>query len=248
MMRGPKTIHASVAGAVLLAIHLPSRAVLNGVILIGGIVLQTALVFVLFRRGIARRFPAFTSLLTFYPLRAALLVALGGRIDADAYETWHHVLAIVEVVLQVWVAVEIALRLTRALGGWALKQIVLLLLLAGCACGLAWITLEVVAKKELADSLQVLWWFVMLSLFAGTLKAARQRNLFRIAAGFAAFSVVQLAALAGRSHAVVHHANGSYVLWSYVPACGYLAVVVFWICVLRREEGAAQARLRPACR
>jgi hypothetical protein len=123
----------------------------------------------------------------------------------------------------------------RARGGWALKQVVLLLLLAGCACGLAWITLEMAPKKELADSLQVLWWFVMLSLFAGTLMAARQRNLLRIAAGFAAFSVVQLAALAGRSHAVMHHANGSYVLWSYAPACGYLAVVVFWMAALVRE-------------
>jgi hypothetical protein len=247
-MFGTENARLSAASAVLPAIHLLSRAVLNGVILIGGIVLQAALVFVLFRRGIARRFPAFTSLLTFYPLRAALLLALSGRIDADAYETWHHVLAIVEVVLQIWVAVEIALRLTRALGGWALKQIVLLLVLAACACGLAWITLEVVAKKELADSLQVLWWFVMLSLFAGTLKAARQRNLLRIAAGFAAFAVFQLAALAGRSHALAGHNSGAYIGWSYLPACGYLAVVVFWLCALRREDGAAQARLRPTGR
>jgi hypothetical protein len=234
-MPGTTTVRQSAVSAVLLPIHFPSRAALNGIILIGGIVLQAALVFALFRRGIARHFPAFTSLLTFYPLRAALFLALGGRIDADAYETWHHVLAIVEVVLQIWVAVEIALRLTRALGGWALKQIVLLLVLAGCACGFAWITLEVVAKKELADSLQVLWWFVMLGLFAGTLRLVGQRNLLCITAGFAAFSVAQLAALAGRSHAVVHHANGSYVLWSYVPACGYLAVVVFWMATLVRE-------------
>jgi hypothetical protein len=234
-MPGATILGQAAASAVLPAIHLPSRAALNGVILIGGVVLQAALVFVLFRRGIARRFPAFTSLLTFYLLRAALLFALGGRIDADAYETWHHVLAIVEVALQMWVAVEIVLRLVRARGGWTLKQIVLLLLLAGGACGLAWITLEMAPKKELIDSLQVLWWFVMVGLFAASLMAARQRNLLRIAAGFAAFSVVQLAALAGRSSAVVHHANRSYVLWSYAPACGYLAVVVFWMLALARE-------------
>lgn len=222
--------------AVLLAGHLLSHAAINNSILAIGVLLQVGLVFVAFRRGIASRFPVFIALLIFYPLRACLLFALGGRIDPDNYDSLFNALGMAEILLQAAIAVELLLRLVRELGGWTARRVAVLLVLGGAACGLTWIVHSRVAEKELADRVQVLAWFVMLALFAAIVKSSRWRNLKCIAAGFAGFSVIQLAALAGRNYAMMRHQSAAYVGWSYVPACGYLLVVLFWMVGLRRES------------
>jgi hypothetical protein len=222
--------------AVLPAWHLLSRAAINNSILATGILLQAGLVFVAFRRGIASRFPVFTALLIFYPLRAGLLFALGGYIDPDNYDSLFNALGVVEILLQAAVAIELLLRLMRELGGWTVRRAVVASLCAAAACGLTWAVLSRVAEKELEDRVQVLAWFVMLALFVAIVKSSRWRNLRCIAAGFAGFSVIQLAALAGRNYAMMRHQNAAYVGWSYVPACGYLLVVLFWMVGLRRES------------
>lgn len=223
--------------AILLALHLPSREAVNQVIWGTGIVLQAALIFVVFRRGIARRFPLFTALITFFPVRAVLLLALGGgRIDSDAYDMLFRGLSMLEVPLLAAVIIELLLRVVRELGGWTLRRAAVVLGATVAACALAWAVLHQVAQGVHADRVLVLSWFVLLALFTAAVKNSRSGNLKRITGGFAAFSVIQLAALAGRSYAVLRHNEGIYVAWSYLPACGYLAVVVFWIFSLRRGE------------
>ena len=75
----------------------------------------------------------------------------------------------------------------------------------------------------------------MIAPFAVALKYARSVNPTRIAAGFAAFSLIQLAASFGRAHAFLKHDAGWYLGWSYAPGVGYLAVVIFWLISLRTE-------------
>jgi hypothetical protein len=70
------------------------------------------------------------------------------------------------------------------------------------------------------------------------LQAARSRNLLCIVAGFAGFAAIQLAALASKAYAIKKHHAGAYIGWSYVPAIGYLAVVVFWLIGLKRQPAA----------
>jgi len=79
-------------------------------------------------------------------------------------------------------------------------------------------------------------WFLMIAPFAVALKYARSVNPLRIAAGFAAFSLIQLAASFGRAHAFLKHDPGWYLGWLYAPGIGYLAVVIFWLAALRHEE------------
>lgn len=213
-----------------------SRMAANTAILAVGLVLQCALAVVVFRRGVARRFPVFAVLLVFYPLRAGLLFALGGRIDADAYSSLFNALTLVEIPLQAAVVVELTLRLVRGLGGWTWRRGAVLLALLGAACGLTWIAVRLVREGRLVDRVQLLAWFVMLLLFGAIAKWGRSRNLLSIAAGFAAFSVIQLTTLAGRDYAMIRHNRGAFIGWSYVPASGYLAVVVFWLVVLRSES------------
>jgi hypothetical protein len=82
---------------------------------------------------------------------------------------------------------------------------------------------------------QVFVWFLMIAPFFVALKYARSVNPVRIAAGFAAFSLIQLAASFGRAHAFIKHDADWYLGWSYAPGVGYLAVVIFWLISLRQE-------------
>jgi hypothetical protein len=218
----------------------PSRAAANAAILAVGLVLQCALVLVVFRRGVARRSPAFTALLIFYPLRAGLLSALAGRADAEAYNAWFNAVTLAEVPLQAAVALEMLLRLIGELGGWTVRRASAVLACIVAASALTWFVHGQVSSPALVDRVQVFGWFVMLALFAVILASAQSPNLKYIAGGFGCFSLVQLAALEGRSYAMLRHDDSAYVGWSYVPACGYLAIAIWWMLALRGSVRASQ--------
>ncbi len=111
------------------------------------------------------------------------------------------------------------------------------MLLPGAALLCTWLGLVLVHGRIFTDRLQLFAWFVLLGIFGAVLKGAKSANLIRISAGFAAFSLMQLLTVGGRTVAVAHRNAGEYIAWSYVPAAGYLAVVVFWLVSLRREPG-----------
>jgi hypothetical protein len=199
-------------------------------------VLQCVLAYVVFRRGIARRFPLFVSLLVFHPLRAALLFGMSGHLRSGLASSLYGVLSFIDDALQLMVAIEIALHLVRDIGGWTRFRALLCLLLLGAASLFTWITLALVPNRISSDRVQLFVWFALLALFGAVLKGSRSPNLTRISAGLAAFSLVQLSALAGRTVAFLNRNAGQYAAWSYVPAVGYLAIVTFWLCTLRRES------------
>lgn len=228
----------------------PSRLAINRALWATGLALQCALAVEVFRRGIARRFPCFTALICFYPLRAGLLFLLASRIDADVYNPLFSALAFTEILLQVAVAVELLWRVNRETDAQeasaketsvdrrkSRRRVGLaLLILLGVAGSLTWLVLRFTPARAPADRVQVFLWFVMIALFAAALKYARSANPVRIAAGFAAFSLIQLAASFGRANAYFKHDAGWYLGWSYAPAVGYLAVVIFWLISLRNER------------
>ncbi|MGA7342581.1 MAG: hypothetical protein WBE72_09505 [Terracidiphilus sp.] len=240
-MAGAIRILAFEANALFRALDLPSRMTANRLLWATGLALQCALVLEAFRRGVARKFPFFAGLILFYPLRAAMLFALAGRMDSGAYDSLFNALALLEFPLQALVAGELALRLLRDGGGWVRRRVVVLLLLFAASCGLAWLALGALPERQLADRVQVLMGLAMLALFAAALRSSRSRNLTFILGGFATFAAIQLAALAGKAHAITRHDAGAYVGWSYAPACGYLVVVVFWLVLLKRETRTTEA-------
>ena len=220
----------------------PSRLATNTTIWTLGFVLQCALVFVAFRRGVARRFPIFGSMLVFYPIRAALLFGLSGfglwapHIHGGVAGSLYAALSFVDVLLQLMVAVELALHLIRGIGGWTGLRALLCFLPLAAACVFTWITHFLLPSRITANGLQIFAWFALLVLVGAVLKYSRYYNLTRISAGLAVLSLMQLSALAGRAVAFLHRNAGRYVAWSYVPALGYLAVVVFWLVTLRKES------------
>lgn len=213
-----------------------SRVATNTTIWTLALVLQCALVYVVFRRGVARRFPGFAALLVFYPVRAALLFGLSGHIRSSVAGPLYEIFSFADVALQLMVAAELVVYLVRGVGGWTRFRAVICFLLLGAASVFTWIVLVLAPSRISTGRLQIFAWFAMLVLFGAVLKGAKSANLTRISAGFAAFSVMQLTALAGRTVAMLHRDAGGYVAWSYVPAFGYLAIVIFWILALKKEQ------------
>jgi hypothetical protein len=214
----------------------PSRLATNTTIWTFGFVLQCVLVYVVFRRGIARRFPVFASLLVFHPVRAALLFGLSGHIRGDLASLLYEVMSFTDDALQLMVVVEVVLHLIRGIGGWTRFRALFCLLLLSAASLFTWITLVLVPNRISTDRLQLFAWFALLALFGAALKGSRSPNLTRISAGFSVFSLVQFSALAGRTVAFLNHNEGQYAAWSYVPTVGYLAIVIFWLITLRKES------------
>jgi hypothetical protein len=214
----------------------PSRLATNTTIWTFALVLQCVLVYVVFRRGVGRRFPVFGSLLVFHPVRAALLFGFSGHIRNSLASSLYGVLSFTDDALQLMVAVELALHLIRGIGGWTRFRALLCLLLLGAASVFTWITLVWVHNRISTDRLQLFAWFALLVLFGAVLKGSRSPNLTRISAGFSVFSLVQFSALAGRTVAFLNRNAGRYVAWSYVPAVAYLAIVIFWLITLRKES------------
>ena len=213
-----------------------SRLATNTTIWTFALVLQCVLVYVIFRRGVARRFPVFAVLLIFYPVRAALLFGLTAHVHSNLASSLYAVLSFADDLLQLMVAAELALHLIRPMGGWTRFRALLCLLLLGAASALTWITLVLVPNRITTDRLQLFAWFVLLALFGAVLKGSRSPNLTRISAGLSVFSLMQFSALAGRTVAFLHRNAGQYVAWSYIPAVGYLAIVIFWLITLRKES------------
>ena len=218
----------------------PSRLTINRTLWATGLALQCALAIAVFRKRIARRFPCFATLICFYPLRAGLLFVLAGRVDADVYNPLFSWLAFAEILLQVAIAVELIWRINREMGAESRssteRRWVALLIFLAVAGGLTWLVLRFTPARAPVDRVQVFVWFLMIAPLAVALKYARSANPVRIAAGFAAFSLIQLAASFGRAHAFIQHDAGWYLGWSYAPGVGYLAVVIFWLISLRHEE------------
>jgi hypothetical protein len=237
---GPRFYAASTHLALLDWIWAPSRLTVNRALWATGLALQCALAVAVFRRGVARRFPCFAALICFYPLRAGLLFVLAGRIDADVYDPLFSALAFAEIILQVAIAVELIWRINREMGAESRsstdRRWVALLVFLAFAGVLTWLVLRFTPARAPVDRVQVFVWFLMMAPFFVALTYAHSVNPVRIAAGFAAFSLIQLAASFGRAHAFIKHDAGWYLGWSYAPGVGYLAVVIFWLISLREEE------------
>ncbi|HEV2326981.1 MAG TPA: hypothetical protein VGS10_23790 [Terracidiphilus sp.] len=220
---------------------------LNQAVWAGGLILECILAGILFSRRIAGRFPAFAGLMVFYPLRAVLLFVCQGRMTSEIYDSLSIVLSLVEFILQILVAVEIGLRWSRGTGGRT-RRYWLLIGIAGGAAALAWGVAAFASGRVTVDRMEVFVWLLMAGLFALVFRATREVNLVRIAAGFAAFSLFQIVALLGRLHARAGQNPREYLVWSYVPAVGYIAVAMFWLVALRRELGAGTPVRRMAAR
>ncbi|HEX4005267.1 MAG TPA: hypothetical protein VHX60_03770 [Acidobacteriaceae bacterium] len=211
-----------------------------------GLALQVGLLVVLYRRGLMRRFPIFTLLITLYVLRSATLYALSGHIDRDTMTALYDFLSMADVALQLGVAAEIALSLVRGRGEWSgvrtLKIVgVLVAWIAAAAAGVALLPAHsrVPLDRGLAFSS-----FVMLLLWLWMLVFGQGGAARKIAGGFAIYGAVAVAANLERGYAATHRSAREFVAGSYAPSAVYLGVLVVWLLTLRAAAAAQAGRKR----
>lgn len=194
--------------------------------------LQCALLAVVFVRGVARRLPCFTVLLGFYPLRAVVLFVLFGHLATPDYAGLNDWLSLAGLLLQLVVAVEIGVKIfkvaARRWAAWAIPV----------AAWVATMLLLVVlpARSPVPpDRLQMFCSLSMVLLGVWAAVERAPRLVWKVAAGLAAYGVVDLMATGGKAVAAMHRDARSFTAWSYAGSVVYVGVVVFWIFALRSE-------------
>jgi len=218
-----------------------TQTTINTLVWIVSLALQLALFSVLFARGIARRFPIFTALIGFYLLRSPLLFLIFNHIAPASYHSLYAGLALLDLLLQTAVAVEILLALIHAGGGWTHRNLlttVAVLCLAALATALTTTLLPAHAPIPV-DRTQFAFSFLMILLFAWALRVTAASNPVRhIAGGFALYGIVNVGANFGRAYAALQNNIPLYATWSYALAAIYLVVVLFWLLTLRTARNA----------
>jgi len=225
-----------------------TRAVINNSLWIVSLLLQCSLLALLFGRGLNRRIPTFTLLLAFYPLRSAVLYFLAaGHLAPAAYAVTYNGLSIVDLLLQMLVAVEIAAHLIRAAGGFSLRRGFLMLLLAGCALAATFIATRLLpANAPLPpDRLQMFNSLTMILLCVWAFSRPVSALSRRVTLGFAFYGIFGLLTTAARTFAAIHRDAHMFALWSYTLSGVWLAVIAYWIAVLKPD--ASPSALDRAC-
>jgi hypothetical protein len=219
-----------------------TRAAINDSVLALGLLLQGSLLALLFTRRIAHRLPLFTALLAFYLLRSALLFTLSGHIDSDAYTDLYNGLSVLDLLLQLVVAIEIAIRLTRVSGGFTTRRD-MLFVLPCLAFGATWLTCELlpIVTRLPPDRLQLFDWFALLllgvwSLTLPTHDPPALSLIRRISFGLATYSLLGVCTTIARTLAAAHRNARLFAESSYILPIAWLLIVLCWIVILKPQQ------------
>jgi hypothetical protein len=217
-----------------------TRLAFNNLFWALGLVLQCALLALLFLRGIATKLPNFTLMLAFYPLRSALLFLLFRHIDNSAYVSTYDALSVADLFLQLLVATEIALCLVRASGLSASRRGDLLFLLPCLALGATTLLCHLLPSSPRVppDRMQLFNWFAMVFLCLWAIALPKPTpeatSLFRrILLGLASYGFLGICVTAVRTLAAANRDAFHFAKSAYILPVAWLAVVLYWIAILR---------------
>jgi surface polysaccharide O-acyltransferase-like enzyme len=205
----------------------------NTVLWTTGLLAQSTLLGLLFSRRLVRRLPAFALLLAFYILRSLLLFGLFGRLAPADYHSLYDALTFADLLLQLLVATALAIAL------WTPRRAPLLLLIPALATTAAWLLGRMLPANAPIppDRIQIFDWLLFVLLGAAFLLLRTTPPLHqRLAAGFALYGALGIAATVLRTLAAVHRDAHSYALGSYALTGAWLLIVVYWIAT-RRNPG-----------
>jgi len=208
-----------------------------------GVALQAALLILLFRRRLARRMPVFTFIIAFYIVRACLLYGLFSNMERVAYTHLFNALSVVDLFLQILLALEIALHTLREAHsiqpGQSLR--VTAMLAAGAVLA-ALVALAFPIQGRVPLDRGVIFTTLLLLLLLAWMMFARVHGLpRRVAEGFALYGVVAVLAGIARNLAALHRSQTAFIAASYAQTGIYVCIVAFWILTLRP----AQTQLTP---
>lgn len=215
-------------------------SVLNVCLWAAGLALQLLLVAALFARGVAKRFPVFTTLILFYVARSVFLFTLFGHVAQSTYSGLYDLLSWIDLSLQILLAVEIGASILRHSGGQgsssrrttAIGTILVFtaLMIAGVVAALLPSPGRIPVDRGAAFA-AVLMLFLMTWAVAIRLPGPSRR----IVEGFAVYGASAVAIGLERSYAALYRNAAAYTAGSYSQACVYIIVVAYWLFTLKLQ-------------
>lgn len=206
-------------------------SVTNISLLTASLVLQVALLILLFARRMVSQLRLFAVLLGFYAIRSVLLVVLFPWVSPGSYVQTYTVLSAVDVLLQIALVVEFSLLIVRS-GARpyltrALVSPAIFLMAALLASGIA--ALLPAHTRAPADRAGIFTGLLFLGLLVWSLSVRLVRWQRSALAGLAVIGAGGIPTQVGRNLAAIHQNAHAYRLWSYSNAAVYLLTLVVWI-------------------
>jgi hypothetical protein len=199
--------------------------------LVIGLALQICLLLLLFRRRMASQVVLLTTLLFFYIVRSSLLFGLSHHISRTAIETLFSWLSLLDIMLQIALAVELSLAILRS-GSKSLLRRSLLIPLCFLLAGALTTALTAVLPAQSpvpADRGILFTGFLFLLLLAGSTSVRLTLWRRSVLIGFAAIGGSGILSQSAKAIAASHHDAHLFSLWSYGSAGVYLIVLLFWM-------------------
>jgi hypothetical protein len=208
---------------------------LYSVVWLLSILLQAALFSALFSRRLAARAPFFTNLVGFYLFRSIVCFVLLNPLSVAAYSRLYHLFLLVEIFVQVCVAIAFTDQLIRIRGGWKTAwTAVPLVLLCAAIYGTHLTTDFEPGTRAPLDRSLIVFSFYMILLCAWAFLSRNLPDIIRtISEGFALYGLINIAADIGRTIALHTDDVRSYAAWTYALAASYFVSVVFWLATLK---------------
>lgn len=210
-----------------------------------GLALQTLLLVLLVKRGIARHRPLFTALLLFFCVRSVLLFTTSPHLSRAAFLDLSAALSLLDLLLQIALAFTLSLAIARSTRHSTSSSRLHAPILFGALLALsASLTAALVAvlpahSPAPVDRAVTFTALLFLSLFAYT--SARRLHApdptgpdrtsidRTILSGLAAFSLAAIASQIGRCIAASHRDAHTFFAWTSVSLAAYLLVLLFWV-------------------
>lgn len=209
---------------------------LNTLLFALGLFLQIALITLLLRRHLASKLRLFFTLLLFYCLRSAFLVALLPHLAHPVYSALSTALSAVDLLLQIALAVAISIEVLTAHrspfdGGPLLPRALLVpglfllapLLTAAVDSVLPPYSPAPVDRGILATALLFLELALWTRLRPISLLSQTVLN------GLASYSAFAIVSQVGKCLSAIHRSRPAYAASSYIGTVAYLAILMFWI-------------------
>ncbi len=202
-----------------------------------GLLLQAILLIRLVRLRLALRMPVFVLLIAFYMVRSLILYGIFVHLDRAAYSHLYAVFSLVDLILQVVLAIEIIVYALRA--GRPSTQRRKLRVTAALAAGAILAAGFAMAVPEHGripfDRGIVFATLLMLFVLLWMIFARINGPHRRVAEGFVTYGIVAILAGIGRNAAILSHSQALFLGASYTQSGIYLLIVLYWILTIRQS-------------
>jgi hypothetical protein len=204
-----------------------------------GLLLHAVLLIRLIRLRLLARMPVFALLVAFYIVRSLVLYGISTILDRVAYNHLFSVFSLIDIVLQVVLAVEIAFYTLRsapsAKPGHRMRFVALV---AAGAILAAIIALAAPATGRVPFDRGILFTALIMLLLLAWMTTARVSGPHRrVVEGFAVYGIVAVLAGIGRNFAFIHRSQAGFLTASYTLSGIYLLIVLYWILTIPGADG-----------